>query len=332
MIRHGVLYDTEAEDENAVKEILEVQSMKDSEEKWKRMVVLNPDDYRCWNLLKEKYLHSDGMRLIMKEYSEKAISEMLKLTQDAIEANPKSYFPWHHRLIFITLLLEHNAEDVNNRELSEKMLAREKRLCNILLQMDPRNFHCWNYLRMIKIEMPCDFSNFSSLQNYSDYSNDIVFTDPHDEGSWRYLDKVLANSRRGLFHVRDYGCYCEIVFCQVFNGSVSYKMLGATEETAAKIGPCLVHRISCSGVSSISPVIRIKGNEYALVKERLPAVIDEILELEPECTHALVRKLSYVNERSERNEIVDRLSRIDPMRREYYESLKKECFVIFSAE
>lgn len=82
--------------------------------------------------------------------------------QDALQRNPKSYSAWFQRQWII------------DRGLGD--LQKEIGLCDKLLELDERNFHCWNYRRhvcQLAGATQADELAFSTLkieQNFSNYS------------------------------------------------------------------------------------------------------------------------------------------------------------------
>lgn len=82
--------------------------------------------------------------------------------QDALQRNPKSYSAWFQR------------QWVIDRGLGD--LPKEIALCDKLLELDERNFHCWNYRRHVchlagvSREDELAFSTRKIEQNFSNYS------------------------------------------------------------------------------------------------------------------------------------------------------------------
>ena len=118
------------------------------------MVQINPDDYNSWNYLKRNL---------------KSVKRHLELTQLAIQLNPKSYAAWHHRFYIFKENYEH-------------------KLCNILLNLDKRNFHCWNYCLKNGFENKLDLHNPSSM-HFKEFNKSYLFIDPTDEAVWRCYEK-----------------------------------------------------------------------------------------------------------------------------------------------
>ncbi|CAG9814069.1 unnamed protein product [Phaedon cochleariae] len=178
-----------------------------------QILVVNPDIYTLWNYRKE-------VILIKKEESKKDevegedtlvkyLENEIGLTEQCLLTNPKSYGVWHHRYWVLNNHPKPNWENEFN-------------LCTKYLTMDDRNFHCWDYRRLLvnkigitltdELQFSTDrlninFSNYSSWHYRSTLMNldadsaryelnlvqNAVFTDPADSSAWFYLRWVLSN-------------------------------------------------------------------------------------------------------------------------------------------
>lgn len=68
---------------------------------------------------------------------------IIQLTRDAIQKNPKSYSAWHHRQWVVDRWIDHEPCKNEGTKLIDADI--EITLCDLMLNKDERNFHCWNY-------------------------------------------------------------------------------------------------------------------------------------------------------------------------------------------
>ncbi|KAF2904668.1 hypothetical protein ILUMI_01510 [Ignelater luminosus] len=176
-----------------------------------QLLIINPDIYTLWNYRKEVVLLEIKTSNKDEDGEEKLctfLENELKLTEQCLLANPKSYSSWHHRY---WVLVHHPKAN----------WKKEFDLCTKYLSMDDRNFHCWDYRRLIlnkvgisledEIKFSTDrininFSNYSSWHYRSTILNqenlhdelklvqNALFTDPADSSAWFYLRWVLSHS------------------------------------------------------------------------------------------------------------------------------------------
>ncbi|EPS62327.1 hypothetical protein M569_12464, partial [Genlisea aurea] len=180
-----------------------------------KLLESNPEHYTGWNFRKlavQSLLdqhsgsgdHSEAIRSIL--------GEELKLVENALRTNVKSYSAWYHRRWILSK--------------GYSSMDRELHLLDKFCKLDPRNFHMWNYRRFITAlkNIPDDeefnytthviednFSNYSAWHNRSvlllklmeknikghaseegllkdeyDFVRNALFTDPDDQSGWFY--------------------------------------------------------------------------------------------------------------------------------------------------
>eukprot|EP01102_Stenamoeba_stenopodia_P020064 TRINITY_DN7705_c0_g1_i1.p1 TRINITY_DN7705_c0_g1~~TRINITY_DN7705_c0_g1_i1.p1 ORF type:complete len:309 (-),score=91.60 TRINITY_DN7705_c0_g1_i1:120-1046(-) len=127
-----------------------------------QLIAVNPEYYTMWNYRREILQHLFEAADVDKKA---ALLKELQVTEDAIKKNPKCYWVWNHRT-WTTQQLGADCE-----------WKRELALCAQLLDLDQRNFHCWNYRRYVVREGKpindkenLDFTTKKIEQNFSNYS------------------------------------------------------------------------------------------------------------------------------------------------------------------
>uniref|UniRef100_A0A6Q2X5R6 Geranylgeranyl transferase type-2 subunit alpha n=1 Tax=Esox lucius TaxID=8010 RepID=A0A6Q2X5R6_ESOLU len=176
----------------------------------------NPDVATLWNYRREILLHLETIREEVDV--QKMYEDELSFLESCLKVNPKSYGSWHHR-------------GWVSARLPRPDWTRELGLCDRCLSLDDRNFHCWDYRRMV-VKMsgvPVDqelqftdrligsnFSNYSSwhyrnacvpfnnmkplgvILAFSEYElvQNAFFTDPNDQSAWFYYRWLLGRAER----------------------------------------------------------------------------------------------------------------------------------------
>ncbi|XP_011495151.1 PREDICTED: geranylgeranyl transferase type-2 subunit alpha [Ceratosolen solmsi marchali] len=133
-----------------------------------KLLIKQPDINTLWNIRREAFLNNNWSS---NEWKQKLENELF-LTEISLKENPKSYCVWFHRTWVI-------------HQLSDPDWKKELKLCNKCLDVDERNFHCWDYRQFIvkksnlSNEEELQFTTFKILNNFSNYS------------SWHYRSKLL---------------------------------------------------------------------------------------------------------------------------------------------
>ncbi|XP_011881514.1 PREDICTED: geranylgeranyl transferase type-2 subunit alpha-like [Vollenhovia emeryi] len=135
----------------------------------KRILLNNSDIYTLWNVRRQVFENKKWSEVDYKLLLE---NEMI-LTERCLRENPKSYSLWHQRC----WVMERMPEPDWKKELS---------MCAECLNLDERNFHCWDYREFvvqkagISNEEEFEFSTTKILSNFSNYS------------SWHYRSRILT--------------------------------------------------------------------------------------------------------------------------------------------
>lgn len=107
-----------------------------------KMLLVNPDPMYLWNYRRELLLADNTT-----SSNSVLLDTELRVTQSALQNNPKSYGAWFHRKWALLSLLKD--DDDNCDTTSSSVHASELDLTAAFLQRDERNFHCWNYRRFV---------------------------------------------------------------------------------------------------------------------------------------------------------------------------------------
>ncbi|GAB5572750.1 geranylgeranyl transferase type-2 subunit alpha isoform X2 [Prionailurus iriomotensis] len=130
----------------------------------------NPDFATLWNCRREVLQQLEAQK--SPEELASLVKTELGFLESCLRVNPKSYGTWHHRCWLLGRLPEPN-------------WARELELCARFLEVDERNFHCWDYRRFVAAQAavpPAEelaFTDSLITRNFSNYS------------SWHYRSCLL---------------------------------------------------------------------------------------------------------------------------------------------
>ncbi|KAJ3599004.1 hypothetical protein NHX12_032967 [Muraenolepis orangiensis] len=130
----------------------------------------NPDFSTLWNYRREILTHLETVR--EEDDVQKIYESELSFVECCLKQNPKSYGSWHQR-------------GWVSARLPRPDWARELSLCDRCLSLDERNFHCWDYRRVVvrmsgvAVDQELRFTDRLIGSNFSNYS------------SWHYRSTLL---------------------------------------------------------------------------------------------------------------------------------------------
>ncbi|CAA0841929.1 RAB geranylgeranyl transferase alpha subunit 1 [Striga hermonthica] len=141
-----------------------------------KLLESNPEHYTGWNYRKLAVQHLIDQRSKGGADSESIQSifyEELRIVENALKRNFKSYGAWHHRKWVLSK--GHSSTD------------RELRLLGRFQKLDARNFHAWNYRRFI-----------TALKKIPDeeelkYTTDMIYDNFSNYSAWHNRSIILSN-------------------------------------------------------------------------------------------------------------------------------------------
>uniref|UniRef100_A0A8C5LJW8 Geranylgeranyl transferase type-2 subunit alpha n=1 Tax=Leptobrachium leishanense TaxID=445787 RepID=A0A8C5LJW8_9ANUR len=135
-----------------------------------QILTLNPDFASLWNLRREVFLHLGATR--SQDEMRPLYMAELSFLESCLRISPKSYGTWYHRCWVM-------------KHISEPDWTRELALCNRFLEIDERNFHCWDYRRFVTP------SSLVSLTDELELTNNLITKNFSNYSSWHYRSKLL---------------------------------------------------------------------------------------------------------------------------------------------
>ena len=139
------------------------------------------DCVTAWNL------RHDSLESICKTLTDKQVLEQyakeLKFTQLAIMKNPKIYCHWEYRRY---ILKEAYARREADPEFINNIITKEYRLCWALLDLDSRNFHCWNHRKWLS-NLIC-----ASQKDELQFTNAFRQKDPGNYSALHHRSMILS--------------------------------------------------------------------------------------------------------------------------------------------
>lgn len=131
----------------------------------------NPDVYTLWNARK-KYLEKKISENNSDIVNDELLNGELNLALTSLTNNPKSYSAWFHRFWAFKKLAKPN---VNN----------ELEMCSVALQLDCRNFHCWDHRRSV-----AEFAKLTPTEELQ-FVDNLIDKNISNYSAWHYRATLL---------------------------------------------------------------------------------------------------------------------------------------------
>ncbi|RPD79934.1 rab-protein geranylgeranyltransferase [Lentinus tigrinus ALCF2SS1-7] len=188
-----------------------------------RLLHVNPEFYTIWNY--RRLILLDGVfPTSTPTQTNEILSDDLSLTTTLLKQHPKVYWIWNHRQWCLRQVPD-GPTDTDPNGWRQSYWNKELFVVEKMLEVDPRNFHAWNYRRHVLDNMPvkrtelselaytkrkieANFSNFSawhqrskvltslwsagkldkpkSIEEELDLVKNAMYTDPGDQSVWIY--------------------------------------------------------------------------------------------------------------------------------------------------
>ena len=171
--------------------------------------MLSPDFSTLWNYRREILSHllanEEPLKNSPKDKYELLIKELEFLVK-SIMKSPKSYTLWFHRQWVIEIGLKVEREIMQaqeKREWRSRILETELKLCDKMLMMDERNFHCWNYrlltallyLKEIPLRLPSGddhtLAEIEFLAKECEMAEALIKKSFSNYSAWHYRSKLM---------------------------------------------------------------------------------------------------------------------------------------------
>ena len=167
---------TNDDDSSSLETIQETQTLLE------KALTVNPDPNHLWNHRRELMLLLIRRRQQHQTQGDDDdfdfdLSTELKLVQAALMRNPKAYGAWFHRKWCLAVS--------SQKTTSTTLWQQELALTAQFLQLDERNFHCWNYRRFIISGLLQGGSFWNETETETDESKGKVV----ECGSWNVVGR-----------------------------------------------------------------------------------------------------------------------------------------------
>ncbi|XP_010439023.1 PREDICTED: geranylgeranyl transferase type-2 subunit alpha 1-like [Camelina sativa] len=165
-----------------------------------KLLEINPEAYTAWNY--RKLAVEDSLSRIESDPNsvKSILDEELRVVENALKQNFKSYGAWHHRKWVLSK--------------GHSSTGNELKLLDKFQKLDPRNFHAWNYRRFV-----VELTNRSE-QDELQYTDDMINNNFSNYSAWHnrsvLLSSLLANRVDGFIPEKKIPDEYEIVHQAIF--------------------------------------------------------------------------------------------------------------------
>jgi geranylgeranyl transferase type-2 subunit alpha len=309
-----------------------------------KLIDLNPDFYSLWNFRREILIQQKTTQQLQEETMKSAMETELAVSTRGLNKNPKCYCAWHHRRWCI--------------EFSELVdINKEISLCQDFLNLDSRNFHCWNYRKFL-INKTKENNKENQIKSELEFTRSMIEKDFSNYSAWHFRSSSLEEVCK-LWFLDERINEEKLLFLQAELQLVKQALYTDPNDQSL----WLYHRWILRACESSSALTQLTSNstaplgfiDFSLVPSNFLTSIEslftqeiqmckELESLEEKCKWPLIAKLFLLtnmenlrkikekqkyqkDEERERkkeiNETVERLMTIDPIRTPFYQTISR---------
>ncbi|EMD38480.1 hypothetical protein CERSUDRAFT_113652 [Gelatoporia subvermispora B] len=151
-----------------------------------RLLQVNPEFYTVWNYRRDILLNGIFPKTTPVEIND-ILATDLSFTTAALKLHPKVYWIWNHRRWCLEQVPDGPTEEDPNGW-KQAYWNKELFVVEKMLDVDARNFHAWNYRRVVLGSMPVK----RPLRAELDYTTRKIEANFSNFSAWHQRSKVLA--------------------------------------------------------------------------------------------------------------------------------------------
>lgn len=271
-----------------------------------RLLKLNPEFNAAWNYRRDLIVALKSQ--LPLDFWEKELS----FTTEQLKAFPKVYWIWNHRF---WCLDEYPGSPI-------KIWQRELAIVNKLLSMDARNFHCWQYRRIIVARLE-EMTLTSLNQQELDYTTAKINENISNFSAWHQRANLLPKmfqsgqiaDRKGFVN-QELAYISNAIFTDAEDQSVWYYVKWFIKSD------CVIKELSTEEYKSLlqrlkDGIIMINEDEAEFSGKENTWCLKILCYLE-----AIQMDELHIDMQSKRSEYLSKLAMIDPLRKNRYRYLQ----------